>query len=485
MSERRKKGIGSISQRNDGRWEGRYIVGYKEDGKPIKKSVFGKTRTECNEKLMALRKETTIIAGRLPTTATPSMKFGEWMDMWFNCYCSPAIRETTKDGYRTLIYNHIIPEIGDVPLNQLTQADLQTFYTRMKKCGRIRNVDALGVGLSDRTIRGCHQRCRAALDKAVEERLISKNPAIGCKLPPKKAAEMKILTHNEMYRLLQQAKYEGYYELILLELSTGMRRGEILGLQWKDLDEKTGELRIERQISRINGKLTAVPPKTKQSIRSIILPMPLVELLMRYKESVESKWLFPSPVKEGDEPRDPQSLYHRTQLLLERAGCKRVRFHDLRHTFATMSLESGMDVKTLSAMIGHISSATTLDIYSHITNEMQVNAARKIDNSYGRDYEVYEEETKVIEEPKPVIKPFDPYKGKIRKSGTGGIYELNDHLYEGRYTPTNANGKRESHNVYGKTREECQEKLDAMIVEVRARINAEKEAMRRATEIAN
>ena len=104
---------------------------------------------------------------------------------------------------------------------------------------------------------------------------------------------------------------------------------------------------------------------------------------------------------------------------------------------------------------------------------------------HSRDYEVYEEETKVIEEPKPVIKPFDPYKGKIRKSGTGGIYELNDHLYEGRYTPTNANGKRESHNVYGKTREECQEKLDAMIVEVRARINAEKEAMRRATEIAN
>jgi hypothetical protein len=146
-----------------------------------------------------------------------------------------------------------------------------------------------------------------------------------------------------------------------------------------------------------------------------------------------------------------------------------------------MSLESGMDVKTLSAMIGHISSATTLDIYSHITNEMQVNAARKIDNSYGRDYGVYEEETKVIEEPKPVIKPFDPYKGKIRKSDTGGIYELNDHLY----TPTNANGKRESHNVYGKTREECQEKLSAKIAEVRARINAEKEAMRRATEIAN
>lgn len=401
-------------------------------------------------------------------------------DMWFNVYCSPGLRQTTMDGYRHLIYNHIIPEIGNIPLNQLTQADLQRFYTQMKNHGRIRNVDALGVGLSDRTVRGCHQRCRAALDKAVKERLINKNPAIGCKLPPKKAAEMKVLTREEMYRFLQQAKYEGYYELYLLELSTGMRRGEILGLQWKDLDEKTGELRIERQISRIDGKLVAVPPKTKQSIRSIILPQALVIVLMKYKETVDSKWIFPSPVKEDDEPRDPQSVYHRTQLILKRAGCKKVRFHDLRHTFATMSLENGMDVKTLSAMIGHISSATTLDIYSHITNEMQVNAARKIDNSYGRDYEVYDDEIEIKEEEPIEFEPYDVYKGKIRRSGTGGIYKINDHLYEGRYTPTNADGKRESHNVYAKTREECQEKLDKMIDEVRARIAIEKEEKKKA-----
>lgn len=219
-----------------------------------------------------------------------------------------------------------------------------------------------------------------------------------------------------------------------------MRRGEILGLQWKDLDEKTGELSIERQISRIDGKLLAVPPKTKQSIRSIILPQALVSVLMKYKETVDSKWIFPSPVKEDDEPRDPQSVYHRTQLILKRAGCKKARFHDLRHTFATMSLENGMDVKTLSAMIGHISSATTLDIYSHITNEMQVNAARKIDNSYGRDYEVYDDEIEIKEEESIEFELYDVYKGKIRRSGTGGIYEINDHLYEGRYTPTNADG---------------------------------------------
>lgn len=471
---KRKNGNGTITQRKDGRWEGRCVVGYTDEGKRIRKSVFGKTRSECLDKLKILMDETTIIAGRLPNTAAPDMKFGEWLDIWFNSYCSPGLRQTTMDGYKYLIYNHIIPEIGNIPLNQLTQADLQSFYTRLKNKGRIRNVDALGVGLSDRTVRGCHQRCRAALDKAVEEKLIRKNPAIGCKLPPKKAAEMQVLTHEEIYRLLQQAKYEGYYEMFLLELSTGMRRGEILGLQWKDLDERTGEIKIERQISRINGKLVAVPPKTKQSIRSIILPRALVDLLLKYKETFESKWIFPSPVKENDEPRDPQSVYHRTQLLLERAGCKRIRFHDLRHTFATMSLESGMDVKTLSAMIGHISSATTLDIYSHITNEMQVNAARKIDNSYGRDYEVYDEEIEVKEEETFTFEPFDVYKGKIRKSGTGGIYKINENLYEGRYTPTNAYGKRESCNVYGKTYEECEVKLEEMIVKKRAEIAAEK-----------
>lgn len=406
------------------------------------------------------------------------MKFGEWMDMWYNAYCSPGLRETTMEGYRFLIYKHIIPGLGEIPLNQLTQADLQRFYTKMKNGGRINHVDVLGEGLSDRTVRGCHQRCRAALEKAVQERLIRKNPAIGCKLPPKKSAEMKVLTHEEIYRFLQQARYEGYYELFLLELSTGMRRGEILGLQWTDLDVKTGELKIERQISRIKGKLIAVPPKTKQSIRTIILPTALVDVLLKYKETIESKWIFPSPVKECDEPRDPQSLYHRTQLILERSGCKKIRFHDLRHTFATMSLENGMDVKTLSAMIGHNSSATTLDIYSHITNVMQVNAARKIDNSYGKDYAVYEEEIPVEEPEKIEFEPYEVYKGKIRKSGSGGIYEINDHLFEGRYSPTNADGKRERHNVYAKTREECQAKLDAMIEEVRKRIAADKEAMR-------
>lgn len=138
-----------------------------------------------------------------------------------------------------------------------------------------------------------------------------------------------------------------------------------------------------------------------------------------------------------------------------------------------------MDVKTLSAIIGHISSATTIDIYSHITGAMQQQAAQKIERGIGHSeaYEPHEtlDDQLPAEDGKPPVRPpFAPYKGKVRKPGTGGIYELNDHLFEGRYSPTNAQGKREVHTVYAKTKEECEALLEMMITEVREQIKEEK-----------
>ncbi len=227
-------------------------------------------------------------------------------------------------------------------------------YARLKKSGRKTHVDKFGEGLSDRMVRSCHTTCRTALEKAKTEGLIRVNPAVGCKLPPKKAKEMQVLTPSEITRFLIQAKEEGYYELFLLELITGMRRGEILALKWRDLNLKTGELHISRQVLKVNGKVLISTPKTKSSNRMILLPPEMLELLAEMKARTDSEWIFPSPVY-PDEPRNPSAVYHRFQKILERANCKRVRFHDLRHTFATMALENGMDIKTLSAMIGHVS----------------------------------------------------------------------------------------------------------------------------------
>ena len=367
---KRKYGDGSVFERKDGRWEGRLVIGYKENGYAKTKSVTAPTKTECEERLKKLREE----VGRRSERIKPDMLFGDWIDFWYQNFSKPKLRPTTQACYEGRIYTHIIPQIGQVPLNKLTQNELQQFYARLKKGGRKKHVEKFGEGLSDRMVRSCHTTCRTALEKAVTEGLIRINPAVGCKLPPKKAKEMQVLTPAEIVRFLTQAKEEGYYEIFLLELTTGMRRGEIIGLKWRDLDLATGELHIARQVIRVKGETVVSQPKTKSSLRTVILAPDMVEILAELKTEVKGEWMFPSPVNDG-QPRNPCALYHRFQTILERANCKRVRFHDLRHTFATMAIENGMDIKTLSAMIGHVSAETTVNIRNPHTNKMQVKAA--------------------------------------------------------------------------------------------------------------
>ena len=457
MARKRKAGDGTVRQRKDGRWEGRIVIGYDDNGYPKTKNVLAKTKKECVEKLQKLKEE---CGGLKPEKVRSEMSFGDWLTYWYKNHSKPKIRPTTQETYESRIRLHIIPEIGSIPLNKLTQNDLQQFYGRLKKSGRKRFTDKYGEGLSDRMVRMCHATCRSALEKAVQDELIRVNPAIGCKLPPKKAREMQVLTREELQRFLIQAKFEGYYEVFLLDLATGLRRGELMALQWDDLNFKTGVLNVNKQVYDVRGQLQISTPKTKNSVRKIVLPPAVVEVLREYKETVDFRWMFPSPVKE-DCPITPGVVRRRLQLILEHAGCKHVRFHDLRHTFATLALENGMDVKTLSAMLGHVSAATTLDIYTHITGDMQRAAAASIDRSIGKA-----EPQEEAEPERKGIVDFQPYVGKKRKPGTGCVTEINDHLFEGRYSPIWPDGTQHSRNVYAHTRDECEEKLKTLIAEM-------------------
>ena len=322
--------------------------------------------------------------------------------------------------------------------------------------------------MADRSVRSCHAVCQMALDKAVEEKLIHGNPAAGCRLPPIKGREMQVLTQEEMRRFLIQAKAEGMYELFLLDLTTGMRRGELLALRWDDLDFATGKLRIDKQICPVGGKLIVSEPKTKAANRTIILPPAMVEVLAEYKKGIFSDLMFPSRVK-PEQPIDPGYVRKRLQIILKRAGCKSVRFHDLRHTFATMSLENGMDVKTLSTIIGHVSSATTLNTYTHVTDEMRQKAAVNIDRGIAGVEAAMtgNEEKAACSEPE-----FTPVQPARRRPGTGYVKQIKENLWEGRYSPVWPDGKKHSRNVYGHTEAGCEEKLAELILQMKAEIAA-------------
>ena len=471
MGRKRKSGEGTVRLRKDGRWEGRVVIAYDDKGLPKTKNVLAKTKAECVEKLNILKYSVT---PAIPAKVGAGMPFGEWVEFWYENHCKPIVRPNTQRGYEDFIRLYILPKLGSVPLNRLTANDLQQFINWMRRDGRSDHRESRGEGLSSNTIRHCYGLCRRALEEAAVEKLIPKNPAKECKLPSAKPKELTILNREELQKLLIQARAEGYYEVFLLELTTGLRVGELMALRWDDLNLKTGELRIERQVCQIKGELLIQPPKTKASIRTVILPPPVVTALKKYKQTVCSRWMFPSPKKE-DAPIAPSVVSHRLAKILKHAGCKKVRFHDLRHVFATNALEHGMDVKTLSTIIGHTSSATTLNIYAHVTSDIQRQAAAKIDQSIGKTEAT---ESAPAAEPTTTMTDFQPtWKGR-RRWGTGSLSQSKSGRWTGRCAITWPDGKLETRSVHADTESECERLLAIMIAGMRAEEAAEKEWLR-------
>ena len=255
MPKRRANGEGNIRKRKDGRWEGRYTAGYDpESGKRIIKNVLGKTQAEVKEKLKTAISE----SQRLDVSKAGTYTVSSWVKTWYEVYAEPRIRPNTKAYYTNYIENHIVPGIGNISLDKLTTIQIQRFYNNLQKTGRVqrKNFPELrDKSLSPRVVRGVHTLLHNCLEQAVAERLILANPAQGCKLPQLEKKEMKILPQEKIGMYLAEAERRGLLAAFYLELTTGLRRGELLALQWTDLDVESKTLSITKQVNRINGEL--------------------------------------------------------------------------------------------------------------------------------------------------------------------------------------------------------------------------------------
>ena len=464
MGKRRPSGDGMVRKRDDGRWEGRIVVGHKANGDPIFRHVYAKTQKALTEKLH----QSIECYQDVELTEDSRMTLSEWLDRWLAEYKDGTIRPGTLEGYRNYIENYIKPQLGGKQVSLITTQDVQRMYRRLKSGGRVREDAEGSKRLSDSTVRHIHTMLHGAMKAAVQAHIIPKNPTENATVPKSNYKPMQVLNEQELDTFLQAVQKDDIWrDFFYTELMTGLRRGEICALMWRDFDAKAGTLGISRTLhSKGQGIYALGDTKTSQGNRTIILPESVAALLRARKKNSISQWIFPQPTS-PELPMNPGTAYRRLKTLLEEAGLPSIRFHDLRHTFATLALQNGMDVKTLSAMLGHVSAATTLDIYTHATSDMQHAAARKIDCGIGK--------AELPDEPAPqanapAIVDFQPYMGKVRKPGTGCISQINDHLFEGRYSPTWIDGKKHARNVYAHTREECEEKLKVLIAEMKAEL---------------
>ena len=384
--KRRGAGEGNISKRKDGTWQGSVLLGYDpETGNPKRKYFYGKTRKEVQRKVGELTIKVQKGTYREPTKITVA----EWFTTWHNDYMKLSLRPTTWTSYGYQIEGHIIPALGHLKLSELQTAHIQRLYNDKLKGGRL---DRKPGGLTPKSVRFIHTVIHSCLEQARKEHLITINPASAVRLPKLEQREIRYLDSGEIKTFLEVARDSKHFAAFFLALNTGMRRGEILGLRWKDVDFEEGQLTVNQGLVRISGKgLVFQEPKTKLSNRTISLsPMVLKVLKEHRKKQAEYRLLSGGAYDEGGldlvfaneigKPICPRAFTRIFERLLKRAGLEAACFHDLRHTFATMALEQGVNVKTVQETLGHHSAAFTMDVYSSVTDKMKREAADKVGN---------------------------------------------------------------------------------------------------------
>src|SRR5215217_9401387 len=371
---KRGNGEGSVYRTKNGLWRGSYWV---TTAKGLKRRyVSAKTRQQCSQKLtkaMADRDGGLIFeAGHLTV--------GDYLKRWLKDV-EDTVRRSTYEGYEYAVRPHIVPALGRIKLKDLNSAHLRSFYR-----------DRLDSGRAPATVHKLHVVLHKALKAAVADGLIPRNAAAGLKLPRITREEINPLSPKETHRLLEAASGDRLEALYVLAIATGLRQGELLALKWEDVDLERGVLRVRRTLTRAGGKVSLGEPKTKKSRRSVNLTAAAVEALQSHLshqlEEMEQLGSLYRPgglvfANEIGGIINPSNLRNRSfARLLKRAGLPPdTRFHDLRHTCATLLLSRNVNPKIVSEMLGHSSIAITLDTYSLVLPTMQESAIHALEDA--------------------------------------------------------------------------------------------------------
>jgi len=367
MTRKRGQNEGSIYQRSDGTWCAQVSI----QGRRLTK--YARTRNECREWV----KTTLDQIEHGLTFAGAQANLREYLVEWLNSI-RPSLRPKTTQQYEAVVRMHILPLLGEIKLKDVRPDQVQALY----------NVK-LEEGKSKSTVRIIHAVLHKAFAQAMRWGLISRNPADAVARPKPGSKSMKVLNEAQIITFLSMVAETRYEALYYLAVTTGLRQGELLGLQWTDIDWPSGQIQVQRQLQRVAGKgLLLVAPKSKAGKRVVVVGNKAIEKLRKHfkmqqieRQLAANRWqehdlVFASTI---GTPEDPRNLFRHFKQVLKNAGLPEIRFHDLRHSAATLMLQQGVHPKIVQERLGHASITLTLDTYSHVIPSMQHDIADKLD----------------------------------------------------------------------------------------------------------
>jgi integrase len=380
-TKRGAKGGGTIRRFNETTWQGRVTLGLDPGtGKQKQKSIYGKTKAEVQRKMNEALHQVDEGIYTEPSRLT----VGKWMDIWLDEYTG-GIKEQSRDQYRSVIKVHILPALGNVKLVSLKPHMIQAFYNSLVREEK----------KNPKTVKNVHGVLRKALQQAVKLQYIPANPCQAVQLPKVQKKDIRPLTEAQVKDFLQVIRGSEYEDILKVDLFTGMRQGEIMGLTWDRIDFKAGTILIDRQmvIDRNNSYGYAFAT-TKTDRARKIKPAPFVMDILKARkdrqrferETAGNQW------NEGDfkgaglvfttalgAHYGKSTLYKNTVRFGEMIGVEGLRFHDLRHTYAVLSIRAGDDIKTISSNLGHSTITMTMDTYAHFTEDMANDSAARME----------------------------------------------------------------------------------------------------------